>query len=166
MPCDVFLYDTTFSPLFYSGVLAYASDDAGRNLAGPVSNTRIGQKSGFHLGFKQQRCIYHVDAHDPSGTYAPANLFHLNANEPGTLEIVLYRNPPPRSQSGRTPTTAKAIDSYIESQPNWSDENKRAVRILVEAVRVKTGTMNRVLQGFMREWHDWLYTLGINPTII
>jgi len=166
MPCDVYLYDSSCTPLPDPAIQIYPARSAGgRNLTRHVNNAQIGRKWGAQLGFSLQQIVYTVTAHDPNGTYAPVHLTNLNGGEPGTLDIVMFPQPRSGSQTGSPPQTASLIAAYIARQA-WTADQKTGVRHLVRAVGDVRGTPDPLLHDFLLLWEHWLFGLGIDPTLV
>src|SRR5438067_702676 len=126
MPCNVYLYDSSYSPLQERRILIYVScsSQQGLNLGNTVNNAQISGtiniKRGAKLAFNHQAMIYNVTVNDPIGMYSPVYIDNLNGQETGNLDIVMRLKARSGTQTGPLPTTSRAVMAFIDNQA-WND---------------------------------------------
>jgi hypothetical protein len=167
MPCDVHLYDSSFSNLTSSYVSIGANNKStGVNLSLQTNSVLTGGKYGAILAFSKASIVYSVFTHDPFRTYAPTLITDLNGNETGLLDLVVY--PVPKTGgSGNKPTTSQEISAYVQRQ-NWNEFEKMGIFSLINTVRTfKLWTnLDPNLFNYRLDWENQLLDFGIKPSLI
>jgi hypothetical protein len=164
MSSDVYVYDSSYAAL-QSGTVNLIAMDGVTTLVSQANGSMSGGLWGAHLSFTPSNFVLSIHANDSGGTYAPVSVTDLNGSVNGRLDLVLSALPPAHSAGGASPSTAQAIEPFIDAQ-SWTTEGKAAMRSLIRALSASRPSMNPTLRQMAQEWERWLDQRGISPRLI
>jgi hypothetical protein len=170
---DVYTYDASCNVLtqpFY-----FVSEDLSGGVLAVSNAGAIGTRWGAQLMWAARQVdTYRVVITDPQMKYTTLVIGDFNAAGGGTFEVIVQKLPPAGSLSGGGSgasgwsdpasglddgSTLSAIYTQIGEQPDWTDEEKEGVRMLIIAYVAVAD--HPAVQAHVSRWEMKLEELGV-----